>query len=176
MRRQQPLSALDPNPIQPTEMSQSPCGKKRDGTTWGGDEEDLLYPQDGAVISRPWETFRLNSGPNPPNPSGMTWLEIPAQGSSWLELNFLDHVTSLLPCTWPDEGSDCHNTASTDSLNQVLIGHHSVPGSFRYWDYHWDQRRHSFCLQGIHTLGEDWDWKSTHHILIMVELWPYPRQ
>ena len=68
MRRQQPLSALDPNPIQPTEMSRSPCGKKRDGTTWGGDEEDLLYPQDGAVISRPWETFRLNSGPNPPKP------------------------------------------------------------------------------------------------------------
>lgn len=69
MRKQQPLSALDPDPIQPAGMSRSPCGKKRDGTRWGGDEEDLLYPQDGAVISRPWE---LTSGPNPVNPSGMT--------------------------------------------------------------------------------------------------------
>lgn len=66
MRRQQALSLHDPNPIQPTEkMCHSPCRSKRWDNVGVGVGERFLYPQNGAVVSGPWEMFRLTFSPSP---------------------------------------------------------------------------------------------------------------
>lgn len=51
-------------------------------------EGGFLYPRDGALMSGPWELFRLTSGPTPiPDLLG---LKIPTQGSGCSESCFFD--------------------------------------------------------------------------------------
>lgn len=174
MRRQQPLSALDPDPIQPVGMSQSPCGKKEMGQGGVGMRKisfilktELWYPDPGNVQTDFWPQ------PRKPIRDDLIGDSCPRKFLTRAQLPGPRDLSAALHMTrwwhWLSQHSQ-------HGLIHSSTEQHSVPGSVRYWDYSCDQQKHSSCLQGIHTLGEDWDWKRTHHILIMVELWPYPRQ